>query len=191
MCVNLCTQNIIIFVDQIETYSPQFLGYGWSEIRTPKSVGQNIAKPVSWQSTIYGKQTHTRFGVSLFPNERRLAVDIQHIWHFGPRASLAAVTGVITPTLLSFALYSGVLGADWKVRCRLTYLPSSLLSKVKSSVRCSWRWRIIQRGCSSISWRTWTWTLQYIPSRYFSTCTPEIVRACKLKLVVYKESPTS
>lgn len=44
-----------------------------------------------------------------------LAVDIQDIRRFGVRASLAAATGVLMPTLLSFALYSGVLGAGWKV----------------------------------------------------------------------------
>lgn len=45
-----------------------------------------------------------------------LAVDIQDIRRFGARASLAAATGVLMPTLLSFALYSGVLGAGWKVQ---------------------------------------------------------------------------
>lgn len=52
-----------------------------------------------------------------FFSECRLAVDIQDIYRFGPRASIAAATGVLTPTLLSFALYSGVLGAGWKVGC--------------------------------------------------------------------------
>eukprot|EP00903_Cladosiphon_okamuranus_P010852 g10252.t1 len=46
--------------------------------------------------------------------ESGLAVDIQDIWRFGARASLAAATGVLMPTLLSFALYSGVLGVGWK-----------------------------------------------------------------------------
>lgn len=63
-------------------------------------------------------------------NGRRLAVDIQHIRRFGPRASLAAATGVITPTLLSFALYSEVLGAGWKVNGLPACLPACHLTDV-------------------------------------------------------------
>eukprot|EP00752_Nemacystus_decipiens_P016265 g14545.t1 len=55
-----------------------------------------------------------KLGVMLLVVESGLAVDIQDVQRFGARASLAAATGVLMPTLLSFALYSGVLGAGWK-----------------------------------------------------------------------------
>ncbi|CAN0484591.1 unnamed protein product [Ectocarpus sp. 12 AP-2014] len=55
-----------------------------------------------------------KLGVMILVVESGLAVDIQDIRQFGARASLAAATGVLLPTVLSFALYSGVLGAGWK-----------------------------------------------------------------------------
>ncbi|CAM9344573.1 unnamed protein product, partial [Hapterophycus canaliculatus] len=55
-----------------------------------------------------------KLGVMVLVVESGLAVNINEIRRFGGRASLAAATGVLLPTLLSFALYSGVLGAGWK-----------------------------------------------------------------------------
>ncbi|CAM9285274.1 unnamed protein product [Scytosiphon promiscuus] len=55
-----------------------------------------------------------KLGVMVLVVESGLAVDIHDIRRFGGRASLAAATGVLLPTLLSFALYSGVLGVGWK-----------------------------------------------------------------------------
>ncbi|CAN0354651.1 unnamed protein product [Ectocarpus sp. 12 AP-2014] len=55
-----------------------------------------------------------KLGVMILVVESGLAVDIQDVRQFGARASLAAATGVLLPTVLSFALYSGVLGAGWK-----------------------------------------------------------------------------
>lgn len=56
-----------------------------------------------------------KLGVMILVIESGLSVDLHHVRQFGVRASLAAATGVFLPTLLSFALYSGVLGAGWKV----------------------------------------------------------------------------
>lgn len=56
-----------------------------------------------------------KLGVMVLVVESGLAVDVREIRKLGVRASLAAATGVLLPTLLSFALYSGVLGAGWKV----------------------------------------------------------------------------
>lgn len=59
-----------------------------------------------------------KLGVMVLVVESGLAVDVGEIRRLGVRASFAAATGVLLPTLLSFALYSGVLGAGWKVRTR-------------------------------------------------------------------------
>lgn len=56
-----------------------------------------------------------KLGVLLLVIESGLTVDLDEVRRFGLRASLAAATGVIMPTLLSFVLYSGLLGTDWKV----------------------------------------------------------------------------
>lgn len=56
-----------------------------------------------------------KLGVLLLVIESGLAVDWRDVRRCGPRASLAAATGVLIPTLLSFALYTGALGAGWKV----------------------------------------------------------------------------
>lgn len=56
-----------------------------------------------------------KMGVMILVVESGLAVDVQEIRQLGARASLAAATGVLLPTLLSFAIYSGIFGAGWKV----------------------------------------------------------------------------
>lgn len=56
-----------------------------------------------------------RLGVMILVIESGLAVDVASIRRFGLRASLAAATGVILPTLISFALYAGALRSGWKV----------------------------------------------------------------------------
>lgn len=56
-----------------------------------------------------------KLGVMVLVIESGLAVDGQEIRNVGVRAFFAAATGVVLPTLLSFALYFGVLGAGWKV----------------------------------------------------------------------------
>lgn len=57
-----------------------------------------------------------KLGVMMLVVESGLTVDLDEVRRFGLRASLAAATGVVIPTLLSFVLYSGVLGTGWKVR---------------------------------------------------------------------------
>lgn len=57
-----------------------------------------------------------KVGVMVLVVESGLVVDLDEIRRFGTRASLAAATGVLLPTLLSFAVYSGILGVGWKVR---------------------------------------------------------------------------
>ena len=56
-----------------------------------------------------------KLGIMIIVIESGLAVNLQELRKVGTRAALAGTAGVVLPTLLSFALYSGVLGADWKV----------------------------------------------------------------------------
>lgn len=56
-----------------------------------------------------------KLGIMVLVVEAGLTVNLEEIRRFGVRASLAAATGVMAPTLLSFVLYSGALGIDWKV----------------------------------------------------------------------------
>ncbi|CAM9980890.1 unnamed protein product [Ascophyllum nodosum] len=55
-----------------------------------------------------------KLGVMILVIESGLAVDVADIRRLGIRASVAAATGVVLPTLISFALYAGVLRASWK-----------------------------------------------------------------------------
>lgn len=56
-----------------------------------------------------------KLGVMILVIESGLAVDVAGIRRSGLRASLAAATGVILPTVISFALYAGALRSGWKV----------------------------------------------------------------------------
>lgn len=69
-----------------------------------------------------------KLGVMILVVESGLIVNLDEVRRFGLRASLAAATGVVVPTLLSFALYSGVLGIGWKVR--ICWLKRGRYSKV-------------------------------------------------------------
>lgn len=56
-----------------------------------------------------------KIGVMILVVESGLIVDLSEIRRCGSRASLAAITGVILPTVLSFVLYSWILGETWEV----------------------------------------------------------------------------
>lgn len=56
-----------------------------------------------------------KLGVMIVVVESGLSVDVRELRKLGTRAFLAGTAGVLLPTLISFALYAGVLGADWKV----------------------------------------------------------------------------
>lgn len=85
-------------------------------MRTPVCVpSTSLLEVLCVAELVYQQQ---RCDMLILPNvccSSRLAVDLEDIRRFGARASVAAATGVLMPTLLTFALYSGVLGAGWKV----------------------------------------------------------------------------
>lgn len=56
-----------------------------------------------------------KLGVMIVVIESGLTVDVRVLRKVGTRAFLVGVTGVILPTVISFALYAGLLDADWKV----------------------------------------------------------------------------
>ncbi|CAN0519639.1 unnamed protein product, partial [Laminaria digitata] len=56
-----------------------------------------------------------KLGVMIVVIESGLTVDVRVLRKVGTRAFLVGITGVILPTVISFALYAGLLGADWKV----------------------------------------------------------------------------
>ena len=56
-----------------------------------------------------------KLGVMIIVIESGLTLNVQELRNVGSRASLAGATGVLLPTCLSFGLYSGTLGAGWKV----------------------------------------------------------------------------
>ncbi|CAN0004337.1 unnamed protein product [Laminaria digitata] len=56
-----------------------------------------------------------KLGVMIIVIESGLTVDVLELRQIGSRASLAGATGVLFPTFLSFAVFAGALGGDWKV----------------------------------------------------------------------------
>lgn len=63
-----------------------------------------------------------KVGVMVLVVESGLIVDLDDVRRYGLRASLAAATGVILPTILSFVLFTGIIGTTWKVSEKCAHL---------------------------------------------------------------------
>lgn len=61
-----------------------------------------------------------KVGVMILVVESGLVVDLEEVRRSGSRASLAAATGVASPTILAFIFYWGFLGVGWKVGTKAT-----------------------------------------------------------------------